>query len=147
MHLSGVNTQGVVLNIMHFIDECGETSAQTLPSLPPCKYSWETAGSIASNYTFAAQTYVLLLLLLVNFLLVTAALLLELSLRKGFWGFLQVEGTLHSSVLIGIHCQKQNKQRKAEMKLMPHASQKILSMQGAKQPILRARQSYPVQTQ
>ena len=39
MHLSGVNTQGVVLNIMHFIDECGETSAQTLPSLPPCKYS------------------------------------------------------------------------------------------------------------
>ncbi len=27
MHLSGANTQGVVLNIMHFLDNCGETSA------------------------------------------------------------------------------------------------------------------------
>lgn len=27
MHLSGANTQGVVLSIMHFLDNCGETSA------------------------------------------------------------------------------------------------------------------------
>lgn len=27
MHLSGANTQGVILNIMHFLDNCGETSA------------------------------------------------------------------------------------------------------------------------
>ncbi len=44
-----------------------------------------------------------------------------------------MEGTLHSFVSIGTYCQQQNKQTEAEMKLMPHESQKILALQGAKQ--------------
>ncbi len=104
-------------------------------------------GSIASKYTFAAHTYELLLLLLVTFLLVTAALLSGLALCQGFWDLLQVKRSLHSSVLVGFYCQQQNKQKMTEINLMPHASQKLLSLQGAKQPMLRACQLYPVQTQ
>ncbi len=45
------------------------------------------------------------------------------------------------------HRRQHNEQRKAEMKVMPHASPKILSLQVAKQTILRTHQLYLVQTQ
>ncbi len=48
-------------------------------------------GSIAGKYTFAAHTYELLLLLLVNFLLFAAVLLSGVALCQRFWDFLQVK--------------------------------------------------------
>ena len=40
MHLSGANTQGVILNIMHFLDNCSETSAVK------CCHRYPTASTL-----------------------------------------------------------------------------------------------------
>ena len=84
MHLSGANTQGVIQAIIHFLDNCGETSTvRCCHRYPHASTLVRWLSPLPVNTPLLPLLY-MLLLLLVNILLVTAALMSGLNLCQEF---------------------------------------------------------------